>query len=277
MFKKIKISKHFTIYSVIPFYLMFIFISESFSSVRNGVQDKKVHYMGFQKMEVIDTIVSINDPTVFKNVDSTLINIFDSIQSDYGSPLKVKYGYRDKTTNRMVGGARNSAHLYGKALDIYLDKPSRESIKKLITISSKYNVLGIGVYSDAQVLHIDIDSTKGRRVWGSSYSSRSIPKWAMVEVNQHLFKKSKIDSSKNEVVTTKIVVKPELKEVDKVKPKIKEIKKDSSIVYYIVKKGDTLYSLAKNNKTTVEQLCIINNIENYNIKIGQKIKIYNLN
>ena len=95
----------------------------------------------------------------------------------------------------------------------------------------------------------------------------------MVEVNQHLFKKSKIDSSKNEVVTTKIVVKPELKEVDKVKPKIKEIKKDSSIVYYIVKKGDTLYSLAKNNKTTVEQLCIINNIENYNIKIGQKIKI----
>ena len=178
----------------------------------------------------------------------------------------------------MVGGARNSAHLYGKALDIYLDEPSRESIKKLITISSKFNVLGIGVYSDAQVLHIDIDSTKGRRVWGSSYSSRSVPKWAMVEVKQHLSKRSETDSTIKAVepkVQVKVEPKVEVKkEIKKVETKVKEVKKDSiKIEYYMVKKGDTVYSLAKNNQTTVEDLCRINKIENYNIKIGQKIRL----
>lgn len=284
--------RYYSVFMAVLFYTLFIFVSESFSSVRNEIQDKKVHFMGFQKMEVNDTIVSINDPSVFKNVDSNLIEIFDSIQLEYGQPLKVKYGYRDYRTNRMVGGARNSAHLYGKALDIYLDRPSRESIKKLITISSKYNVLGIGVYSDAQVLHIDIDSTKGRRVWGSSYSSRSVPRWAMIEVKQHLSKKSETDSIQVKSVEPKVQVKAEdkveikkevkkvepkveiKKEDKKVEPKVKEIKKDSiKIEYYTVKKGDTVYSLAKNNQTTVENLCRINNIENYNIKIGQKIRL----
>jgi LysM repeat protein len=254
---------------------MFIFISESFSSVRNDAHDKKVHFMGFQKLEVNDTILSINDPDVFNKVDSNLINIFDSIQRDFGQPIKVKWGYRDQRTNRQVGGARNSAHIYGKALDLCLDSPSRESIKKLITISSKYNILGIGVYSDAQVLHIDIDTTKGRRVWGSSYHSSSVPRWASIEVKQHLSKNSTLcDSIK--VIKIKPVIVEDTKIVKLEEPKKvirSEEKTKSKIQYYTVKKGDTLYSLAKNNGTTVDSLCRINNIENFNIKIGQKIKI----
>ena len=36
--------------------------------------------------------------------------------------------------------------------------------------------------------YIDIDEKKGRRVWGSSYGSNSIPKWAYNEINAHLHK-----------------------------------------------------------------------------------------
>lgn len=44
--------------------------------------------------------------------------------------------------------------------------------------------------------------------------------------------------------------------------------------YYIVKKGDTLTSIAKKYKTTVKQLCQLNNIKDANlIKIGQKIRV----
>lgn len=290
MFNKNKISHFLSITSVILFYLMFIFVSESFSSVGDDIDDKKVHFMGFQKLEVNDSIMSINDPKVFNNVDSNLVNIFDSIQKEFGEPIKVKWGYRDPRTNRQVGGARNSAHIYGKALDLYLDSPSRESIKRLITISTKYNVLGLGVYSDAQVLHIDIDSTKGRRVWGSSYHSGSIPRWASVEVKQHLNKnvqsfkiidkvlnisETKTEVKKEEPIKElKIEEKVERPKVEKCSTKL-EIEKNVESVkidYYIVKKGDTVYSLAKNNQTTVENLCKINNIKNYNIRIGQKIK-----
>ena len=150
--------------------------------------DKKIHYMGFQKLEVKDTIISVNDKSIFNKVDTALVSIFYKIQNDYGKPLKIKWGYRDPVTNRSAGGARNSAHIYGKALDIKLDVPNRESIKKLIILATKYNVLGLGVYSDATTLHIDIDEKKGRRVWGSSYGSNSIPKWAYNEINAHLHK-----------------------------------------------------------------------------------------
>jgi len=255
---------------------MFIFITESFSFEREPV-DKKIHYMGFQKIEPLETIVSINDSAIFTKVDSNLVNIFDSIQSEFGKPIKIKWGFRDPKTNRMVGGARNSAHMSGKALDLYLDKPNRDSIKRLITISSKYNILGIGVYSDAQVLHIDIDSTKGRRVWGSSYSSRSVPRWAYTEVKNHLNKVSKIDSVKKDVTVikveqpVKVVKKEEIKKVKK-----EEVKNKPQILYHTVQKGDTIYSLAKNNGTTVEELLKLNGMKDFNIKIGQKIKIKTL-
>jgi len=257
-------------------YCMFIFISESFS-LGNEPEVKKVHFMGFQKIEPVETIVSINDSAVFTKVDSNLVNIFDSIQSEFGKPIKIKWGFRDPKTNRMVGGARNSAHMSGKALDLYLDKPNRDSIKRLITISSKYNILGIGVYSDAQVLHIDIDSTKGRRVWGSSYSSRSVPRWAYTEVKNHLNKVSKIDSVKKDVTVikveqpVKVVKKEEIKKVKK-----EEVKNKPQILYHTVQKGDTIYSLAKNNGTTVEELLKLNGMKDFNIKIGQKIKIKTL-
>lgn len=250
-------------------YAMFIFITESFSFEKEPV-DRKIHYMGFQKMETVDSIVSINDISIFNKVDSNLVNIFDSIQSEFGKPIKIKWGYRDSKTNRNVGGARRSAHLSGKALDLYLDKPNRDSIKRLITIASKYNILGIGVYSDAQVLHIDIDSTKGRRVWGSSYSSRSVPRWAYTEVKNHLSKNLKIN------IPVKSLVTPVETKKTEVKIEVKETKVQKEVKYYTVKKGDTVYSLAKNNQTTVDELCRINNIKNYNIKIGQKIKLKTL-
>jgi LysM repeat protein len=216
---------------------------------------KKVHHMGFQKLEVNDSIISINDPTIFNNVDTHLVSIFHKIESDYGKPLKIKWGYRDPSLNRKAGGARNSAHIYGKALDIYLDYPSKESIKKLIVLATKYNVLGLGVYSDARTLHIDIDSTKGRRVWGSSYSSYSIPSWARSEIKSH--------------ISTGIVT--EVKEVKTVPP-VKVVVNDKP-VYYTIKKGDTAYRVSKDNGISVDSLYKLNNNKIRLFIVGQKIRV----
>ena len=216
---------------------------------------KKVHHMGFQKLEVNDSIMSINDPTIFNNVDTHLVSIFHKIESDYGKPLKIKWGYRDQSLNRKAGGARNSAHIYGKALDIHLDLPNRETIKKLITLATKYNVLGIGVYSDARTLHIDIDSTKGRRVWGSSYGAGSIPSWARSEVKSHISKG----------LITKV------KEVKKVPP-VKVVVKNKP-AYYTIKKGDTAYRISKAMGISVDSLYKLNNYKIQSFVIGQKIRV----
>jgi uncharacterized protein YcbK (DUF882 family) len=127
-------------------------------------------------------------PSSFDRVDKKLVDIFNKIQSEYGKSLKIKSTKRDKKTNTAAGGANNSAHLRGKAIDIIFDSPDREGIKKLITLATKYGILGIGVYEDAQDLHIDIDETLGRRAWGSNYHNSSIPSWAKKEISQHLNK-----------------------------------------------------------------------------------------
>ena len=239
--------------------IIFGILSSSFFIVKptkdNPSVIKKVHHMGFQKLEVSDSIISINNPTIFNNVDTHLVSIFHKIESDYGKPLKIKWGYRNPSLNRKAGGARNSAHIYGKALDIYLDSPSKESIKKLIVLATKYNVLGLGVYSDARTLHIDIDGNKGRRVWGSSYGGGSIPSWARSEIKSH--------------ISTGIVT--EVKEVKTVPP-VKVVVNDKP-VYYTIKKGDTAYRVSKDNGISVDSLYKLNNYKIQSFVIGQKIRV----
>jgi len=256
--------------------ILLLFVPVFFGGYTPPVHRKAdIHFMGFQKMEMNlikgDSISS----KIFNKVDSNLVKIFYHIQSEFEKPLNISYGFRDPKTNQKVGGARNSAHIYGLALDITLDRPSREDIKKLIKLATKWNVLGIGVYRDAQILHIDIDSRKGRRAWGSNYSSNSIPSWARSEVHDHLNKidttllTSKVEPVKSEKISKQDTLK---KVATKDIVTKSAIKKDKT--FHVVKTGDTLYSLAKSSGTTVDKLCKLNGIKSdYKIKVGQKLKL----
>jgi membrane-bound lytic murein transglycosylase D len=44
--------------------------------------------------------------------------------------------------------------------------------------------------------------------------------------------------------------------------------------YHIIKKGDTLYSISKKYNINLSKIIDLNNIKNYNIALGQKIKLY---
>lgn len=51
-------------------------------------------------------------------VDPRLVQCLESLRSLVGRPLRIVSGYRTVATNRAVGGAPKSQHLYGKAADI---------------------------------------------------------------------------------------------------------------------------------------------------------------
>jgi len=125
---------------------------------------------------------------ILKDVNPTLKSIFYKIQSEYGSPLKITYGKRSIEQNKEAGGVAGSSHLDGLALDIKLDAPCQECIKKLVNLSSKNGILGIGVYKDADVIHIDIKRgnkrKNGTRVW--SNKGLPIPKWVLPEITNHI-------------------------------------------------------------------------------------------
>lgn len=78
----------------------------------------------------------------------------------YGSHIYVTSGYRDKEYNKKVGGAVNSQHLYGLAIDIPLPTSPLQT-KRLIWALMLGGFTSIGVYQG----HIHADLRKDPAFW----------------------------------------------------------------------------------------------------------------
>lgn len=53
-----------------------------------------------------------------RNMVKLVENVLDPIREKWGGPITVNSGFRCEELNRLVGGARNSEHLSGRAADI---------------------------------------------------------------------------------------------------------------------------------------------------------------
>lgn len=98
-----------------------------------------------------------------------------------GVNAEVVSGYRSPQHNAAVGGAKNSAHMRGNAVDIKFGGGPQET-NKVIAAASKAGFGGIGVYKPGS-LHLDVES---RRAWGPSYGRNSVPQWAEPAIQAHL-------------------------------------------------------------------------------------------
>lgn len=117
-------------------------------------------------------------------VQPGILQKFQQIESQAGTSLQVTSGYRDPKHNAEVGGAKNSAHMRGNAVDVSFGGGVPQALK-LIEIASKAGIGGIGVYSDHS-LHFD---TESRRAWGKGYHYEGIAQntpWASKAIEAHL-------------------------------------------------------------------------------------------
>jgi hypothetical protein len=119
---------------------------------------------------------------VDRRVSPDLLLKIENIARQFGSQLKITSGYRDPIRNRRVGGAAGSKHLSGLAVDISTAGFTQNEVLALLRLASANGITGIGVYSGD--VHFDIRNEK--TVWGSDYSSDSIPSWARYTLNQHM-------------------------------------------------------------------------------------------
>lgn len=88
--------------------------------------------------------------------DPELVLVLERIRMLRGRPLTIVSGYRSPETNRAVGGARSSQHLYGRAVDIPSGYVSEDEAREC-------GALGIGL-SGEWVTHVDV--RRGRpAVW----------------------------------------------------------------------------------------------------------------
>lgn len=96
-------------------------------------------------------------------MDPTLIAILDWTQRylaryGYTQPLHILSGFRTLHTNQGTeGAAKNSLHLYGKAVDFYLPGLSTTYLGKLMAWLSQG---GVGIYARRGFVHVDTGSFK---------------------------------------------------------------------------------------------------------------------
>lgn len=95
--------------------------------------------------------------TIF--IDSDLVDVIQKIRDHFDKPVVVNSGYRTDAYNKKVGGANQSQHLYGRAVDIKINGVSPKEVAKFAeTLLPKTG--GIGVYST--FTHIDVREKKAR-------------------------------------------------------------------------------------------------------------------
>ena len=76
--------------------------------------------------------------------DTTNLAMLEKLRACYGGKTVINSGYRSPAYNKKVGGASNSAHLYGQAVDF-----------------TQYNVDGTRVPSKTLCLHLEAIGWKG--------------------------------------------------------------------------------------------------------------------
>jgi len=104
-----------------------------------------------------------------------------AVQEEFGEQIPVVSGYRDPARNARAGGAKESMHTKGKAIDVSVRDWPFEKRLRLIRAASKAGFKGIGVYANS--LHFD---TGRKRYWGPSHRSSSLPKWAVAVIEEHM-------------------------------------------------------------------------------------------
>ncbi|MEM7667403.1 MAG: D-Ala-D-Ala carboxypeptidase family metallohydrolase [Pseudomonadota bacterium] len=89
-------------------------------------------------------------------VDHRMVAALDNVRHEFGQPIRITSGYRDPEHNRRVGGARNSQHMHGTAVDIDLTGMDDAQRSRLVSLLSQNGFRGFGTYDDSpNMLHAD--------------------------------------------------------------------------------------------------------------------------
>lgn len=92
-------------------------------------------------------------------VDKELVEKLEKLRESVGNrPITVTSGYRTPDYNKLIGGARKSQHMEGKAADIMVEGMEAEEVKKH---AKKVGFRYTQTYPNAPHLHVDVRQTNG--------------------------------------------------------------------------------------------------------------------
>jgi zinc D-Ala-D-Ala carboxypeptidase len=82
------------------------------------------------------------DTAVTHNIQRLVETILDPLRESIGHPLTISSGYRCSALNTIAGGARTSAHMFGRAVDVVPGKSTvTQLIKEIISLKLPFDQL----------------------------------------------------------------------------------------------------------------------------------------
>lgn len=122
-----------------------------------------------------------------KSTENLNKDLTDRVQTAFAGlgidRVKINSGYRSPEDNAAAGGAKQSQHMHGNAMDIDVTGYSIAERVKIIEGLSAAGITGLGIGTN--IIHADIG---GRRAWGykTSAGGGAVPKWAAAAIERHL-------------------------------------------------------------------------------------------
>lgn len=104
-------------------------------------------------------------------IDDALFPKILEMERHFGKPMKITSGYRPRPYNVRIGGARNSQHIFGRAIDYQMVGVPKLT---LCQFAEKLGMGGIGYYGENESAHMDTRSDKARwhqRSPGAAYTT----------------------------------------------------------------------------------------------------------
>lgn len=105
--------------------------------------------------------------SVYDFMDEEMLQSLDEAREDAGIPFVIISSFRSRAYNTEIGGAPNSAHLRGKAVDIQCDNNLDRYKMVTALLAAGFKRLGIG----SDFIHADVDpDLPSPRIW--TYSDK---------------------------------------------------------------------------------------------------------
>ena len=107
-----------------------------------------------------------------QNMQQAFIDLFETYVTNLHFTPQIKSGFRTAAHNKSIGGAANSAHLRGYAVDLSVTSVQQRNTMIQIAVQSGFR--RIGIYPT--FIHLDNDpSLSSPTYWGTDYTSKSAP------------------------------------------------------------------------------------------------------
>lgn len=84
---------------------------------------------------------------VIDNLIRVCQKILEPVRAHFGKPVRINSGYRSPALNKAIGGARNSQHMTGEAVDFEIDGVPNKEVAQWIVQNLEYDQIILEFYN----------------------------------------------------------------------------------------------------------------------------------